>query len=90
LAWKYLQFDDRFLANHWTLIHGEIVRPLDGEVIPHAWLAGENKVYDAVLDKTFEASDYVARYRAVVISRCSRLEAAHAAAKHGHSGPWAD
>jgi hypothetical protein len=50
-----IQWDDPT----WTLVHGIVQSCTE-----HAWLSRDGVVYDAVLDKSFTAEDYVARFDA--------------------------
>ena len=86
LAWKYQSRDDRFAE--WTLVHGEIISPGDGKLIPHAWLKHRDKIYDPVHDETFDAEVYLAKYMAKPIASYSREAATKAAVDNGHFGPW--
>jgi hypothetical protein len=70
-------------------VHG-LVLDQHGEVIGHAWVEryDDGSVYDSVLDRLMSARDYCHEHRAVVIKRFSAREAAVAALKAGHYGPW--
>jgi len=80
-------FDDRF--PDWKLVHGEVLSPIgDGSIMSHAWLRKRNMVYDPVLNRSFFWTVYKLQYEAQVTASFSQKEAAKAAYRHGHLGPW--
>jgi hypothetical protein len=54
----------------------------------HAWLEHQDKIYDAVHNKTFELVEYLAKYMAKPILRYSRQEALSIGIGHRNFGPW--
>ena len=73
----------------WTLVHG-MGRETGGGITGHAWLQRGDWVFDAVLDRAFELSEYLPRFRAVALGQWQGAQVAAAQAQHGHWGPWQD
>jgi hypothetical protein len=71
----------------WQLVHG-ITRGPQGSTIGHAWLEFDGMVYDAVVDVEMAARDFAEQYEACSTAIYSIEEAAQAAIKSGHYGPW--
>lgn len=60
LAWFGLMKSTERLV----LVHGEVNGP-DSTRIPHAWLVGDDFIYDVVLDKFFTLAEYINGFAAV-------------------------
>jgi hypothetical protein len=88
LAWRYLAIDDRF--PDWRLMHGAVVSPIATNLVGHAWLEHNGKIYDPVLNRECNVQAYYAKYRAKMIASYSRDEALSIGATNGHDGPWDD
>lgn len=91
-----LAFKGQDRAPEWLLVHG-LVRSLayasSLQVIAHAWLELDDKVYDPVQDRFFARAEYYAILRAVAERRYTPMEAARAALSGpgcGTYGPWHD
>ena len=79
-----LQLDDPT----WTLVHGECLMPGGDHHYGHAWLERDGWVHDATLDKSLLWSDYAARFGARRLALFTPHDAAEAAGRCGHWGPW--
>lgn len=59
---------------------------------PHAWVevavAGEPRVFDAVIGEYFPAEVYQQLYSAVAVARYSFRDMARCTVEFGHWGPW--
>lgn len=75
-------------APEWVIVHGECVGPYGLGRMGHAWLEHAGVVYDPVLDKLFDASEYEARVEAIAHARYTYLQACEYAAEARHLGPW--
>ncbi len=76
-------------ADEWALVHGTLQTPNLGPM-PHAWCERRGFVYDPVLDSVYDATEYAARWQAVVHARYDRLTACRLVGATGSWGPWHD
>lgn len=81
LAWKGVM-----AADDVQLVHGEL--RYNNLSIGHAWLIGNDFVYDPVLDEFFDPGEYHLGATAVALHMYTQLEAASLACQEGHYGPW--
>ncbi len=75
----------------WTLVHG-VIRKQIGEHsfrIAHGWLKRDGWVYDAVLNKSYNAEEYLSIFAAEEIAAFSPFDAAERALETRCWGPWA-
>jgi hypothetical protein len=77
-----------FKETGWRLIHGRLHASVPVVPYEHAWLERDGNFYDPVLDKWFDAAEYVTTFGAVIDRSYSAKEAAHALLEHNHHGPW--
>jgi hypothetical protein len=84
LAWRAVLDEPRL-----RLVHGWLLSSIGQSYYGHAWvLLPGDRVYDAVKDKYFSAHDYAVQHHAIVGRVFTRKQAAKAALKHKHYGPW--
>jgi hypothetical protein len=74
----------------WTLVHGTVRYVVWGDEsrYAHGWLKRDGWIYDAVLNESFRADEYVSRFAAEELATFTDKEIADAMHTFGHWGPW--
>jgi len=99
---KYASEDDIYLPGHcfknsykyiknnpdWVLVHGTVVKPLDGKRIDHAWCEKDDLVYDPTQNLHCSKEKYVSFLDAVVNNVYDQEQAMINSIKYRSYGPW--
>src|SRR5262245_34084058 len=72
-----------------TLVHGTLAHA-EGFRYPHAWIElADKRIYDAVHDRYFSASEYESKFHPVVErTYTGRQQVCRMLAENHHYGPW--
>jgi hypothetical protein len=86
LAYKHLEEADKSFG--WKLVHGEV--DYIGGRMRHAWLERAGRVYDAVLNRFFDADAFVRIASPTPLATYSIMEAARMVVSSRHFGAWTE
>jgi hypothetical protein len=84
LAYKHLEEADKSFG--WKLVHGEV--DYIGGRMPHAWLDRAGRVYDAVLNRFFDADAFARIASPSPLATYTFMEATRMVASTNHFGAW--